>query len=174
MLVALIRVLIDVPEVSFLRLAQLLMQWMEPNKWGQWGDAILEASHVHCSQCMNRTIAWHIYRFMLNKQHMKSTLVAATAAVSAVLLLFSAQLLFACPEQSEAKLSQHWLGFYLCAFLQPSQRTQAAKFPSCPAAQKAPGLLPMHTAVSTNNNNNSSSHFGRLPAEGKCVNNKNA
>lgn len=135
MLVALIRVLIDVPEVSFLRLAQLQMQWMEPNKWGQWGDAILGASHVHCSQCMNRTIAWHIYRFMLNKQHMKSTLVAATAAVSAVLLLFSAQLLFACPEQSEAKLSQHWLGFYLCAFLQPSQRTQPAKFPSCPAAQ---------------------------------------
>lgn len=113
------------------------MQWKEPNEWGQWGNAIRRVSHVQCSQCMNRTIAWHIYRFMLNKQHMKSTLVAA-AAVTAVLLLFSAQLLFVCPEQSEPKLSQHWLGFYLCAFLQPSQRTQPAKFPSCPAAWPMP------------------------------------
>lgn len=116
---------------------------------------------------------------------MKSTLVAAAAAVptaaavAAVLLLFSAQLLFVCPEQSQAKLSQHWLGFYLCAFLQPSQGTHTAKRHSCPAAklpgcltyaQKAPGLPPMHTAV----NSNSSNHFGRLPAEGKCANNKNA
>lgn len=69
---------------------------------------------------------------------MKSTLVAAAAAavptaaaVAAVLLLFSAQLLFVCPEQSQAKLSQHWLGFYLCAFLQPSQGTHAAQLPSC-------------------------------------------
>lgn len=77
---------------------------------------------------------------MLNKQHMKSTLVAAAApvptaaAVAAVLLLFSGQLLFVCPEQSQAKLSQHWLGFYLCAFLQPSQGTHAAQLPSCLAA----------------------------------------
>lgn len=128
---------------------------------------------------------------MLNKQHMKSTLVAAAAAAipaaavaadSSVLLLFSAQLLFVCPAQSQAKLSQHWLGFYLCAFLQPSQGTHAAQLSSCPAAklpgcltyaQKAPGLPPMHTAVNSNNNN-SSNHFGRLPAEGKCANNKNA
>lgn len=81
---------------------------------------------------------------MLNKQHMKSTLVAAAAAVptaaavAAVLLLFSAQLLFVCPEQSQAKLSQHWLGFYLCAFLQPSQGTHAAHLPSCLAAWPMP------------------------------------
>lgn len=80
--------------------------------------------------------------------------------------------------QSRAKQSSVSIGLdFICApfcsllkeLILPSGTV--AQLPSCLTyAQKAPGLPPMHTAV----NSNSSNHFGRLPAEGKCANNKNA
>lgn len=78
-------------------------------------------SHVRL-QCTTskRTIAWHIYRFMLNKQHMKSTFVAAGAAAAAVIVLGSTVVCMSRAEPQDC-LSQHWFGFYLCAFLQASQ-----------------------------------------------------